>query len=146
MMNSNYKMPFDPERLMAENNPAEMCSVAESIAQHLMLLITTRKRESRYDFEYGNDVWDIEFENAVTTVHWETMFVESMLRQITAYEPRIYDPKVEVHIVYVEQTYETRDHSEIKKKARIAVNAKLTDTGELFSFSTELFLSPMSID
>lgn len=139
-------MPFDPERLMSEESSVEMCSMAESIAHNLMLLITTKKRENRFDFDYGNAVWNIEFENGVTTVEWEALFIESMKEQIEKYEPRIYAPKIDVHIEYVEHSYETKKYSEIKKKAKIAINAKLTETGESFSFSTELFLSPMSID
>ena len=139
-------MPFDPERLMSEESSVEMCSMAESIAHNLMLLITTKKRENRFDFDYGNAVWDIEFENGLTTVEWEALFSRSMKEQIEKYEPRIYAPKIDVHIEYVEHSYETKRYSEIKKKAKIAINAKLTETGETFSFSTELFLSPMSID
>lgn len=139
-------MPFDPEKLMTEAGSLKMCSMAESIAHNLMLLIITKKRENRFDFDYGNAVWDFEFENGVTTVEWEALFVESMKDQINKYEPRIYAPKIDVHIEYVEHSYETKLYSEIKKKAKIAVNAKLTETGETFSFSTELFLSPMSIE
>lgn len=139
-------MPFDPERLMGEDSSVEMCSMAESIAHNLMLLITTKKRENRFDFDYGNAVWDFEFENAVTTVEWEALFVESMKDQIEKYEPRIMAPRISVHIEYVEHSYETKRYSEIKKKAKVAINAQLTETGETFSFSTELFLSPMSID
>lgn len=145
-MNKNYKMPFDPERLMSEDGAVEMCSMGESIAHNIMLLITTKKRENRFDHEYGNAVWDLEFENGVTTVEWENLFVKSLKEQIEKYERRIYAPRIEVRVVYVEHTYDTRKYTEIKKKAKIAINAKMTDTGELFSFATELFLSPMSID
>lgn len=146
MMNKNYKMPFNPEKLISDNGTIEMCSQGESIAHNIMLLIITKKRENRYDFDYGNEVWDLEFENSVSTVEWESIFVKSMRDQIEKFEPRIYAPKIEVFIEYVEHTYDTKKFSEIKKKAKIAINAKLTDTGETFSFATELFLSPMSID
>lgn len=146
MMNKNYKMPFEPERLMSEDDSVPMCSMAESIAHNLMLLITTKKRENRFDFDYGNEVWEIEFENAVSTVEWEAIFVRSLKEQISKYEKRIYAPRVQVHIEYVEHSYDTKKFSEIKKKAKIAINARLTETGENYSFITELFLSPMSID
>lgn len=146
MTNKNYKMPFDPEKLTCDNGNVEMCSMAESIAHNLMLLITTKKRENRFDLDYGNAVWDIEFDNAITTVKWEALFIKSMKEQIERYEPRIYAPKIDVHIEYVQHSYETKKYSEIKKKAKIAVNARLTETGETYSFATELFLSPMSID
>ncbi|MDR0792031.1 MAG: GPW/gp25 family protein [Chitinophagaceae bacterium] len=142
----NYKMPFDPGRLISENGTMPLCSIAESIAQHLMLLIMTRKKENRYDMDYGNAVWDIEFDNAITTVEWETIFMESLKKQIARYEPRIISPKISLHIEYIEYTYDTKKFCEIKKKVKIAINATLVETDELFSFTTELYLSPMSID
>lgn len=146
MIDKNYKIPFDPERLMSEDSAVEMCSLGESIAQNIMLLITTKKGENRFNPSYGNAVWDLEFENAVSTIEWEALFVKSMKEQIEKFEPRIYTPRIEVRVEYVEHSYDTRKYTEIKKRAKIAINAKLTDTGELFSFSTELYLSPMSID
>ena len=56
------------------------------------------------------------------------------------------NPEIKAHISFVEHTYETRNFTEVKKKVRVAINAKLEATGENFSFATELFLSPMSID
>lgn len=146
MNNMNYQMPFDPEELMSENGSIKTCTEAESIAQNLMLLITTKKRENRYDPDYGNDVWDIEFDNAVTTVMWENIFVESFRQQIQKYEPRLTQARVDAHIEFVEHSYESRKFTEIKKKAKIGVNARLVESGEQFRFVTELFLSPMSID
>jgi len=146
MDDQNCKLPFNPEALISENGAMQTCSQAESIAQNLMLLIITKKGEDRFDPDYGNAVWDIEFESAVTTVEWETVFVKSLKEQIEQYEPRIIDPKVSVSIEYVEHSYDTRHLVEIKKRAKIAINAKLVETGELFKFSTELFLSPMSVE
>ena len=146
-MNNLYcKIPFDPEALLNERSKLKTCSMAESIAQNLMLLITSRKRENRFDPDYGNDVWEVEFDNAITTVMWETLFTESLKRQINEYEPRITQPKIEVRIQYVQHTYSTKTFSEIKRKAKIAINGKLIDTGEQYSFATELFIGPMSID
>ena len=55
-------------------------------------------------------------------------------------------PQIQVNIVYVEHSYRTIKINEIKKKAKIIINAKIVETGEHFSFSTEIFLSPMSVD
>lgn len=146
-MNNLYcKIPLDPESLLSERSKVKTCSMAESIAQNLMLLITSRKQENRFDPDFGNDVWEFEFDNAVTIVHWETLFIESLKRQIQQYEPRLRQPKIEVRIQHVEHTYSTRKFSEIKKRAKIAINGKLIDTGEQYSFATELFIGPMSID
>ncbi len=146
MINSYCKIPFNPEALLNGDGKMKTCSMAESIAQNLMLLITSRKHENRFDADFGNDVWEFEFDNAVTIVKWEAIFIESLKRQIKNYEPRLLQPKIEVHIQQVEHTYSTKKFSEIKKRAKIAINGKLADTGEQYSFATELFIGPMSID
>lgn len=146
MESQNYKIPFNPANMMISNGQIETCDIAESIAQNIMLLIITKKGENRYDENYGNDVWNVEFDNGVTPAMWENLFVTSLQRQIAEYEPRIVNAVVQANINYVEHSYETRGFSEVKKKVRVGINAKMEATGERFNFSTELFLSPMSID
>ena len=146
MDNPHYKFPFDLSNLMVDNGHIDTCDVAESIAQNIMLLIITKKGENRYDENYGNEVWNIEFDNGVSTAVWENIFINSLRTLIIDYEPRLINPKVNAHVVFVEHNYDTKNFSEIKKKVKIAVNAKLDSTGEQFNFATELFLSPMSID
>ncbi|KQT18647.1 hypothetical protein ASG31_07400 [Chryseobacterium sp. Leaf404] len=146
MNTPNYRMPFSPENLMKEGGSVETCDEGESIAHNIMLLITTKKGENRYDEAYGNEVWNLEFDNGVSSGMWETIFINSLRQQIRMYEPRITDTKVDAHLEMVEHNYDTKEHTEIKKKVKIAINARLEASGERFSFATELFLSPMSID
>ncbi|WP_407405191.1 GPW/gp25 family protein [Chryseobacterium sp.] len=142
----NYRMPFVPSTLMSEGGSIDTCDVGESIAHNIMLLITTKKGENRYDENYGNDVWSLEFDNGVTPAVWENTFIKSLRKQILECETRIVNPQISAYIEIVEHNYDTKEHTEIKKKVRIAINAKMESTGERFGFSTELFLSPMSID
>ncbi len=137
MDNTNYRMPFDPRAAMTSDDNIATCSTGESIAQN---------GENRYDPQYGNDVWEVEFDNGVSSAAWENIFIKSLQRQIRDYEPRLTEAHVSADINYVEHSYETRNFTEVKKKVRVAINAKMRETGENFSFSTELFLSPMSID
>lgn len=146
MEKSNYSLPFNPSSLMKENGAIQTCDIAESIAQNIMLLIITKKGENRYDSQYGNDVWNLEFDNGVSSAVWENIFIKSLKRQIAEYEPRIVNPKINAHIIFVEHNYDTKAYTEIKKKVKIAINAKLESTGEQYNFVTEIFLSPMSID
>jgi phage baseplate assembly protein W len=140
------KHPFCPEEYMKENSNIENSSIAESIAQNIMLLIITKKGENRFNPNYGNKVWDLEFESSITSLVWEKTFIDSVLEQIKEYELRIYQPIIKIKIDFVEHTHSTKKYSEMKKRARIIINAKLVETDENFNFETELFLSPMSID
>ena len=146
MDSSNYALPFNPSSLMKENGAIQTCDMAESIAQNIMLLIITKKGENRYDDQYGNDVWNLEFDNGISSAVWETIFIKSLIRQISDYEARLVNPQIKAHIIFVEHNYDTKGFMEIKKKVKIAINAKLESTGEQYNFVTELFLSPMSID
>lgn len=146
MQQTYLKFPFNPEHAMTEGLSLATCSLAESIAQHIMLLVLTRKGENRFNPDYGNAVWDLEFDNAVTAVEWERVFEESLLEQIAHYEPRISYPQIQVHIEYVEHHYGTKNFVEIRKKAKIGINAILTEIGERFTFSTHIYLSPMAVD
>lgn len=146
MEDLNYRIPFNPKAAMMSNGTIETCGEAESIAQNIMLLIITKQGENRYDEHYGNDVWNVEFDNGISPSMWENIFVKSLQRQIRDYEPRIVNPQITASITYVEHNYDTRDFTEVKKKVRVAINAKMQATGENFGFSTELFLSPMSVD
>lgn len=62
----HYKLPFSPKAAMMSSGTLETCDIAESIAQNIMLLIITKQGENRYDEQYGNDVWNVEFDNGVT--------------------------------------------------------------------------------
>ncbi len=141
-----YKLPFNPSSLFKDGGEIKVCSLAESIAQNIMLLITTKQGENRYDNEYGNAVWDIEFDNAATNVLWEETFKTSLAELLKEHEQRIVSPVIKVQTSFVEHSYKTKNFSEIKRKAIIGINAKLSESGEQFSFATEIFLSPMSID
>lgn len=146
MNNAFLKLPFNPDFVMIEGETLPTCSLAESIAQHLMLLILTRKGENRFNPDYGNAVWDLEFDNAVTMVVWERVFAESLLDQITRYESRINQPEIRAQLEYVEHQYGTKDFVEVRKKAKISIQAIVTETGEYFTFSTTIYLSPMTVD
>ncbi|XZF16264.1 GPW/gp25 family protein [Chitinophagaceae bacterium MMS25-I14] len=141
-----YRLPFRAEDLFRENGQATACDLAESIAHNLMLLITTKPGENRYDPEYGNAVWMLEFENNTTEAEWEEAFRGSLLTAIAKYETRIVTPAIHVKTTYVEHSYKTRKFTEVKKKATVNIQARLTESGENYNFSTEIFLSPMSID
>lgn len=146
MDNLNYRFPFNPLAVMKDSGSMETCDVAESIAQNIMLLIITKKGENRYDEDYGNEVWGVEFDNGVSAVKWEEIFIRSLRKQILKYETRIVDPTISAHINIVEHNYETKGFTEVKKKVKVAINARIEASDERFSFATELFLSPMSID
>lgn len=141
-----YKLPFDFGRVLSGNDAATSVSLGENIAQHIQLLITTKLGENRFDPEYGNEIWDWEFENSLTDSQWEEKFRLAVLKTIKDYEPRIMNVDAEIHSELVEKVWPIKEYTEIKKRVTILVRALMTDSGEKFGFKTTIFLSPMSID
>jgi phage baseplate assembly protein W len=141
-----YKLPFDFGKIIQGKDAEFSSCVAENIAQHIELLITTRFGENRYDNHYGNEIWDLEFENSLSDTQWEEHFRLAVIRTVAAYEPRLTNPDVAIHSELVEKVWPIKEYTEIKKKVAIVVKATLTETGESFAFKTELYLSPMSVD
>jgi len=140
-----YKLPFNFGQVI-NGKDAETCSLGENIAQHIQLLITTKFGENHFDPKYGNAIWELEFERAVNESKWTDSFKQAVIDVIMQYEQRITKVHAEIRAELIEKTWDMRNYTEIKKKVTILIKAILTDTGEKFSFKTELFLSPMSVD
>ncbi len=140
-----YKIPFHCSDII-NGKDLPVCTLGESIAQHIQLLITTKFGENGYDPKYGNAIWELEFERAINESKWTEEFRKSVLDAIVQYEPRLVKPYVEIHTELVEKTWPMKNYTEIKKKVTVLIKANLVDTGENFSFKTDLFLSPMSVD
>ena len=141
-----YKLPFDFGNIMDGQDAEPSYNLGENIAQHIQLLITTKMGENRYDPYYGNEIWNLEFENSLTDSQWEEKFRQSVNYSILAYEPRLVNADASIHSELVEKVWPIKDYTEVKKKVTIVIRAFLRDSGEKFSFKTELFLSPMSVD
>lgn len=141
-----YRLPFDFGKI-TEGGAADTSSgIGENIAQHIQLLITTKLGENRYDAGYGNAIWDLEFENSLSDMQWEDAFKQSVIHAVSVYEPRIVNVSADIYSELVEKVWPIKEYTEIKKRVIIIVRGNLAETGESFSFRTELFLSPMSVD
>lgn len=140
-----YKLPFDFADIMAGHDAPE-CNLYESIAQHLQILVTTRYGENRYDANYGNGIWELEFEKGMGNAQWEEAFRKSVTETVDLYEPRLNNNKVTIHTELVEKNWPLKNYTEVKKKATVLIRSTLVGTGEIYSFKTEIYLSPLSID
>ncbi|MFT3936520.1 MAG: GPW/gp25 family protein [Chitinophagaceae bacterium] len=140
-----YKIPFNFSEVM-EGQDAKECNIHESIAQHLHVLITTRFGENRYDNNYGNAIWELEFDRSMSNAQWEEKFKIAVSHAIDTYEPRLMNNKVTIYTEMVEKTWPLKKYTEIKKKVTVLVQSLLAADGEKYSFTTALYLSPMSVD
>ncbi|MGI4887035.1 MAG: GPW/gp25 family protein [Janthinobacterium lividum] len=136
-----YRLPLDLAGIV-ERQQLPRCSVQESIAQHLYLMLTTYFGESRYEPEFGCQVWEQDFE-AMTTMRWKDSVQFSIEQAIRAYEPRLVRARVQVGVM----DFELKNVSQrIRKRLEVTVAAALHHTDEPFAFRASLFVAPLSID
>ncbi len=141
MSASYYHLPLDLESVL-ERQQLPRCSVQESIAQHLYLMLTTYFGESRYDATFGCQVWEQDFE-AMTTMRWKDNVQRSVEESIREYEPRLARARVEVGVT----DFELKNvNQRIRKRLEVKVTAALYRTDEPFAFQASLFVAPLSVD
>lgn len=140
-----YKIPLQLNTVM-EGNELPTCDLVQSITQNLELIIMTRFGEHRNDPSFGCEIWDLDFEVIVSASLWEEKLRQSLLRSVLTHEHRLSDTKVDVKIVDIEKFNAFKQSTEIKKRVNIDVSGIIHKTGEAFTFYTNMFLSPLSLD
>jgi phage baseplate assembly protein W len=136
-----YHLPLDLEGIL-ERRQLPRCSVQESIAQHLYLMLTTHFGESRYEPEFGCQVWEQDFE-AMTTMRWKDSVQNSVEQAIRDFEPRLVHARAQVGVM----DFELKNVSQrIRKRLDVSINATLYRTDEPFAFQASLFVAPLSVD
>jgi len=136
-----YRLPLDFEDLL-ERQHLPRCTVQESIAQHLYLMLTTYFGESRFEPEFGCQVWEQDFE-AMTTMRWKDEVQRSVEQSIRDFEPRLVQARAQIAVT----DFELKNvHQRIRKRLEVTVTAALHRTNEPFAFQASLYVAPLSID
>jgi phage baseplate assembly protein W len=144
-MSIHYKIPL-PLGNAIEGGELPVCDLVQSITKTLELIIMTRFGEHRSDPSFGCEIWDLDFELIVSAGLWEEKLRQSLLRSVAAHEQRLSTPEILVAISDMEKFNVLKQSTEIKKRVNIHVSGVIRKTGEPFAFSTNMFLSPLSLD
>jgi predicted component of type VI protein secretion system len=94
MLASYYTLPFDVG-LITKKVELPRCSLRQSIAHHLHLLLTTSFGELLSDEQFGSNIWDADFDNIDFRSRQKEVILQSLLAAIKKYEPRIENVRVE---------------------------------------------------
>lgn len=141
----HLKLPVDLSSFLTGEHMPKCREIEESIAQHIQLLLTTRPGENRFDANYGCAIWDLDFELIISEGTWREKFRLAVMDVILNYERRLEQVYVEVNLNAVER-FGLRKRPEVRRKAVVYVKAQQVETGEPFSFRTELYLSPLTVE
>lgn len=137
------KLPIDFSTMLKGHGRNE-CTIEESIAQYIMMQITSRYGEVAGREDFGSDIWELEFNQLVKIYEWEETVRTSIIKTITKYEKRLTDIKVEVNLSEIYTDIDSKKYSEVRRKAVIDVYGVIVQTGVPFNFNTSIYVSPLS--
>lgn len=130
---------------VAKGKSRTHCSYEESIAQYLMMMITSRYGEVVSRTDFGSAIWELEFNQMVKVHQWEEKVQKSLLDAVSKYEDRLIDVVIDVSLSEVDpHLSDLEDRAEVRKQASISVEGKIKHSGTKFMFNTQLLVSPLS--
>jgi phage baseplate assembly protein W len=141
-MHSYYTLPLRLDKLL-EQKQHPVCSLEESISQHLYLILTTHFEESRFNATYGCSIWEQDFE-IMSNIKWKDWIRASVTETVLAHEKRLTHPKVKVEIDEFE--FVSTANRRIKRRVGIGIEGLILQTNEKYSFLETIYISPMSLD
>jgi predicted component of type VI protein secretion system len=142
MENNFYTLPLALSDIIKKQRH-KLCSLNESIAQNIYLLITTHFKEFRYDHTYGCSVWENDFE-ILPNMMWKDDIKASIEKILGKHEKRLTNVKVKVDIEEFE--FQNKENIRIKKKLGIKIEGTTMKTNEKFEFLEYIFISPFSLE
>ncbi|MCY7352994.1 MAG: GPW/gp25 family protein [Cytophagaceae bacterium] len=138
-----YTLPLRLD-LLLKKQPHSTCTVQESIAQNLFLILTTHYDESRFDASFGCSIWSDDF-GIQTHARWKDAIQNSIEESIQQHEKRLTNLRVKVDM----DDYEilvSKNNRRVKRRLAVGIEGSITTTNEPFRFFKHLFVSPLSYE
>lgn len=145
-MQKYFTLPLKASALM-EGKEHPSCTLKDSIAQRIHLILITNLNECRYDPEFGNLMWELDFENIPNITVWKDNIAKAIKEAVNNYEIRLTNIKASIEVT--EEEIVDRENltlKRIKKRVDINVHANIKKTNEPFYFIETLYISPLWID
>ncbi len=137
-----YTLPLRLDKILKQEESSK-CSVAQSVAQHIHLIITTAFGEMQYDEALGCSIWGSDFDNLTSSNRIKEFIKQSLLHSVAKYEPRLQQIRIEVRSMQ-EELYLSTKGRHIKKKMDITVSGLLTNTRDSFVYNDQFYTGPLS--
>ncbi len=127
-----------------EKKKLDTCSLKDSIARNLHLLITTTLGENKQNLEYGAQFWDTDYDIHMSNDARREIVVSTLKRQITLYEKRLVNVTLEVNVRQSE--FQTSASRQLRRRIEMIITGLLAHSNEPFRFQTGFFIGPLSFD
>lgn len=137
------KLPLRFEKFF-EKQKLPVCTLNDSIARNLHLLITTASDENKLDERYGSLFWDNDYDIHLSNDGRRELVIESLQQQIALYEKRLVNVVVKVNVKQSNMNDNIR--SQLQRRIEIIVSGNVARSNEPFEFQTGFFIGPMAFD
>lgn len=145
MLPTYYTLPLDCSKIIHKERQS-VCSLAESIRQHIHLILRTHFREYRFDPELGCLVWEKDFETIRSVYKWKTELVEAFSKAIKKYEKRLLQIQLVIDLDDLKVVDPaTHKVNELRKRITIHIGGMMSQTNEAFQHTEYIFFSPLSL-
>ncbi|HEX7755806.1 MAG TPA: GPW/gp25 family protein [Niabella sp.] len=142
MLNQYYKLPLELENMVSRKE-IRKCSLKDSIAHHLHLILTTSFGELQSDEQFGNKLWDEDFDNVSYRNKQKEKILISIGKTIARFEKRLEKVKVEMN-VHQEETPSGTADPRMKRKLEFTITAVISATNEPITYRDGFFISPLA--
>ena len=142
-MSDFLKLPLKFE-LFFQKKKLDRCTLNDSIARNIHLLITTQMEENNQDYNYGSQFWDYDYDIHMTNALRRELVMNSLKTQLLKYEKRLSKPIVEVNVIQKE--YRLSNNIQLRRRIEIIVKGQLLRSNEPFRFQTGFFIGPLLFD
>ncbi|MBL0053045.1 MAG: GPW/gp25 family protein [Bacteroidetes bacterium] len=145
-MNRYYTQPFSL-RALTDGEEHPKCSIQQSIAQRIHLILITSFDEFRYDTTFGCLIWEHDFENMPNVTAWKDKMSKAIKEIVQRCEVRMINHQVSVDITEEEfKSSENKTIKKVKRKVDVIVNGNLKRTNEEFYFKEIMYISPVWVE
>ncbi len=126
--------------------PHPQCSLKDSIAQHINLLLRTHLGDYRYDAGYGCLIWQKDYHTIRSIYQWKAELMDGFRTTLATYEKRLRQLEVNVDLDELKIVDpNTQKLLELRKRITITVEGIIALTNEPFTHSEQIFFSPLSL-
>jgi phage baseplate assembly protein W len=143
-MEGFYKFPLRFDDIFAKKDLPK-CSIEESIARNIQLLITTVWGENKMDQEYGSFFWENDFDILTTNAKRREIIIHSIQYAIQRYEKRLQNVRVEVDIKQAEVRDE-QSGTRLRRKIDMVITGTIRKNNQMFRFPTGFFIGPFAME
>lgn len=142
-MQEFLKLPISFEPFF-ERKKLATCTLKESIARNLHLLITTTLGENKQDLQYGAQFWDYDYDIHMSNDARREEVINALRKQIDAYETRLVQVTLDVTVRQSE--FQAVAGKQIRRRIEMIITGLLAHSKEPFRFQTGFFIGPLAFD